>query len=50
MKEKKEEQKELEQRLIFKGKDLKSVTEGFIEEMSNVNSTLSSVTGFDVKA
>ena len=50
VKEKKEEQKKLEQRLIFKGKDLKSVTEGFIEEMSNVNSTLSSVTGFDVKA
>ena len=50
VKEKKEEQKKLEQRLIFKGKDLKSVTESFIEEMSNVNSTLSSVTGFDVNA
>ena len=50
VKEKKEEQKKLEQRLIFKGKDLKSVTESFIEEMSNVNSILSSVTGFDVKA
>ena len=37
-------------RLIFKGNDLKSVTESFIEEMSNVNSTLSSVTGFDMKA
>ena len=50
MKEKKEEQKKLEQRLIFKGKDLKSVTESFIEEISNVNSILSSVTGLDVKA
>ena len=50
VKEKKEEQKKLEQRMVFKGKDLKSVTEGFIEEMSNVNSTLGSVTGFDVKA
>ena len=50
VKEKKEEQKKLEQRLIFKGKDLKSVTESFIEEMSNVNSILCSVTGFDVKA
>ena len=50
VKEKKEEQKKLEQRLIFIGKDLKSVTESFIEEMSNVNSILSSVTGFDVKA
>lgn len=50
VKEKKEEQKKLEQRLNFKGKDLKSVTESFIEEMSNVNSILCSVTGFDVKA
>lgn len=50
VKEKKEEQKKLEQRLIFKGNDVKSVTESFIEEMSNVNSILSSVTGFDVKA
>ena len=50
VKEKKEEQKKLEQRLIFKGKDLKSVTEKFVEEMSNVNSTLSFVTGFDMKA
>ena len=50
VKEKKEEQKKLEQRFIFKGKDLKSVIESFIEEMSNVNSILSSVTGFDVKA
>ena len=50
VKEKKEEQKKLEPRFIFKGKDLKSVIESFIEEMSNVNSILSSVTGFDVKA
>ena len=50
VKEKKEEQKKLEQRLIFKGKDLKSVTESFIEEISSVNSEFSSKTRFDVKA
>ena len=50
VKEKKEEQKKLEQRLIFKGKDLKSVTESFIEELSTTNSTLSFRTGFDIKA
>ena len=43
VKEKKEEQKKLEQRLIFKGKDLKSVTESFIEVLSTVNSTFSSI-------
>ena len=48
--EKKEEQKKLEQRLIFKGKDLKSVTESFIEEISSVNSIHSSINGFDMKA
>lgn len=48
--EKKEEQKKLEERLIFKGKDLKSVTESFIEEISTVNSTFSSMSGFDMKA
>ncbi len=50
VKEKKEEQKKLEQRLIFKGKDLKSVMENFIEELSTMNSTLSFRTGFDIKA
>ena len=50
IKEKKEEQKKLEERLIFKGKDLKSVTESFIEKISTVNSTFSSVSGFDMKA
>lgn len=50
VKEKKEEQKKLEQRMVFKGKDLKSVTENFIEELSTMNSTLSFRTGFDIKA
>ena len=50
VKEKKEEQKKLEQRLIFKGKDVKSVTESFIEEISNVTLTLSHKEGFDMKA
>ena len=50
VKEKKEEQKKLEQRLIFKGKDLKSVTERFIEEISAANLDLSSKLGFDMKA
>ena len=48
--EKKEEQKKLERRLSFKGKDLKSVTQSFIEEISTVNSVYSSIGGFDMKA
>ena len=41
--EKKKEQKKFEERLTFKGKDLKSVTESFIEVLSTVNSTFSSI-------
>ena len=36
--------------MIFKGKDLKSVTESFIEELSTMNSTRNFKTGFDIKA
>lgn len=50
VKEKKEEEKKLEQRLIFKGKDLKSVTESFVEELSIMNSTRNFRTEFDIKA
>ena len=50
VKEKKEEQKKLEQRMVFKGKDLKSVTESFIEEISGVNLDFGSKVGFDMKA
>ena len=48
--EKKEEQKKLEERLIFRGNDLKSVTDSFIAKMSSLSSTMSSVSGFDMKA
>lgn len=50
MKEKKEAQKELEERLIFRGKDLKSVTDSFIEKISVINSTVSDTSRFDIKA
>ena len=50
VKEKKEEQKKVEQRLMFKGKDLKSVTESFVEELSTMNSKRNFRTGFDLKA
>ena len=50
VKEKKEVQKKLEQKLIFKGNDLKSVTESFIEEISTANSIFSVIAGFDMKA
>lgn len=50
VKEKKEERKKLEERLVLKGKDLKSVTDSFIEVISTVNSENSSVVGFDAKA
>ena len=50
VKEKKEEQKKLEERLVFRGKDLKSVTDSFIEEMSLINSKTNLVAGFDMKA
>ena len=50
VKEKKEEQKKLEKRLVFIGKDLKGVTDSFIEEMSIVNCKNNVVAGFDMKA
>lgn len=50
MKEKKEEQKKLEERMTFKGKDLKNVIENYIEEISAVNSDFRSIAGFDMKA
>lgn len=59
IKEKKEEQKKIEERLqekkieksyTFKGADLRSVTESFIKEISAVNSSFISISGFDMKA
>lgn len=49
-KEKKAEQKKLEERLVFRGKDLKSVTDSFIEKISVINSTINETVGFDMKA
>jgi len=53
-KNKASEEKLREQRIehsyIFKGKDLKSVTDSFIEEMRTLNSTISLVSRFDMKA
>ena len=46
------EEKLTEQRieeLTFKGKDLKSVTESFIEKLSSLSTTASSISGFDMK-
>ena len=34
----------------FKGSDLKSVTDSFIAKMSSLSTTISSVSGFDMKA
>ena len=47
------EEKLTEQRIeeyTFKGTDLKSVTDSFIAKMSSLSSTMSSETGFDMKA
>lgn len=47
------EEKMTEQRMeeyTFKGADLKSVTVSFIAKMSSLSSTMSSVSGFDMKA
>ena len=47
------EEKITEQRMeeyTFKGFDLKSVTDSFIAKMSSLSSTMSSVSGFDMKA
>ena len=47
------EEKLTEQRLeeyIFKGADLKSVTDSFIAKMSSLSTTINSISGFDMKA
>ena len=62
IKENKEKQKKAEKKaaeeklaeqkieeLTFKGKDLKSVTESFIEKLSSLSTTASSISGFDMK-
>lgn len=57
-KQKKAEKKSAEEKLTdqrmeeytFKGADLKSVTDSFIAKMSSLSSTMSSVSGFDMKA
>ena len=46
------EEKLTEQRieeLTFKGKDLKSITDSFVEKMSGLSTTASSISGFDMK-
>jgi len=47
-KEKLGQQNVEEQKYIFKGNDLRSVTDGFIEKMATLNSAVGSVTGFDM--
>jgi len=57
-KQKKAEKKAAEEKLTeqkmeeytFKGSDLKSVTDSFIQKMSSLSSAMSSVSGFDMKA
>ena len=57
-KQKKAEKKATEEKLIeqrmeeytFKGADLKSVTDSFIKKMSSLSTTMSPITGFDMKA
>jgi len=57
-KQKKAEKKAAEEKLTelrmeeytFKGADLKSVTDSFIKKMSSLSTTMSSITGFDMKA
>ena len=44
------EQRMEEYSYTFKGEDLKSVTDSFIAKMSSLSSTMSSVSGFDMKA
>lgn len=39
-----------EQRYTIRGKDLKSVTDGFVEKMATLSSAVSPVSGFDVMA
>ena len=57
-KQKKAEKKAAEEKLTeqrmeeytFKGEDLKSVTDSFIKKMSSISTTMSPITGFDMKA
>ena len=57
-KQKKAEKKAAEEKLTeqrmeeytFKGADLKSVTDSFIKKMSSLSTTISPITGFDMKA
>ena len=57
-KQKKAEKKTAEEKLTeqrmeeytFKGADLKSVTDSFIKKMSSLSTTMSPITGFDMKA
>ena len=52
-KQKEEEKKLTEQRMqeyTFKGEDLKTITDNFIIKMSSLSTTMSSITGFDMKA
>ena len=57
-KQKKAEKKAAEEKLTeqrmeeytFKGADLKSVTDSFIKKMSSLSTTMSHITGFDMKA
>jgi len=43
-------QRKEEQRHTIKGKDLKDITDGFVEKMATLNSAVESVSGFDVMA
>ena len=47
--EKLKEQKTGEYSYTFKGEDLKSVTDSFIAKMSSLSTTMSSMSGFDMK-
>ena len=57
-KQKKAEKKAAEEKLTeqrmeeytFKGEDLKSVTDSFVKKMSSISTTMSPITGFDMKA
>lgn len=48
--EKLKEQKMKEYSYTLKGADLKSVTDSFIKKMSSLSTTMSPITGFDMKA
>ena len=48
--EKMKKQRKEEYSYTFKGEDLKSITDNFIIKMSSLSTTISSITGFDMKA